>query len=136
MMDTAMEVPPVRETEVVEKAKRRLFSAAYKKRILEEVDRVTKPGEVGAILRREGLFSSYLAAWRRLREAGELSALSPRKRGPLTKPPDPNAKRVVELERSLAKTEARLRRAEGLLELQKKVSEILGVELPARDEEP
>jgi transposase len=124
------------EIEVVEKAKRRGFTAEYKQRVLEEIDRASQPGEIGAILRREGLYSSVISAWRRLREAGELSALTPRKRGPVPKHPSREEREIVELKRALAKSEARLKRAEGLLDLQKKVSEILGIELPPRGEEP
>lgn len=135
-MNPVAEVPRVTETEVVEKAKRRGWTAEYKQRILEEIDRASKPGEIGAILRREGLYSSVISAWRRLREAGELSALTPRKRGPKVKALDARDRELIDLGRKLAKTEARLKRAEGLLDLQKKVSEILGIELPPRDEEP
>jgi transposase len=126
----------VRETEVVEKARRRGFTAEYKLRVLAEADRCTKPGEVGALLRREGLYSSLLSAWRRQRDAGELSARSPKKRGPPAQVPDASARRVAELEKQLAQAQVRLKRAEALLDLQKKVSEILGVELPKPDEEP
>ncbi|MFP2964513.1 transposase, partial [Myxococcus sp. 1LA] len=135
-MNPVVEEARVRETEVVEKARRRGFTAEYKLRVLTEVDRCTKPGEVGALLRREGLYASLLSAWRRQREAGELSARSPKKRGPPAKVPDANSRRVAELEKELARSQVRLKRAEALLDLQKKVSEILGVELPKLDEEP
>ncbi len=123
-------VPKVPATEVAEKAKRRTFTAEYKRRILEEVDRATKPGEIGAILRREGLYSSVLAAWRRQREAGELSALTPKRRGPKAKVPDERDRELAELRRKLTRAEARAERAEAIVELQKKVSEILGIPLP------
>ncbi|AEI67092.1 hypothetical protein LILAB_36720 [Corallococcus macrosporus] len=126
----------VRETEVVEKARRRGFTAEYKLRVLAEADRCTRPGEVGALLRREGLYSSLLSVWRRQRDAGELSARCPKKRGPPAKVPDASARRVAELEKELARAQVRLKRAEALLDLQKKVSEILGVELPKPDEGP
>ena len=135
-MNPAVEEARVRETEVVEKARRRGFTAEYKLRVLAEADRCTKPGEVGALLRREGLYSSLLSAWRRQRDAGELSARSPKKRGPPAQVPDASARRVAELEKQLAQAQVRLKRAEALLDLQKKVSEILGVELPKPDEEP
>ncbi|RYZ16719.1 MAG: hypothetical protein EOO70_03795 [Myxococcaceae bacterium] len=135
-MNPVVEEARVRETEVVEKAKRRRFTAEDKRRILEEADRCTKPGEVGALLRREGLYSSPLSVWRRQREAGGLAALTPSKRGPPAKAPEPGARRIAELEKELARSQARLKRAEALLDLQKKVSEILGVELPKQDEEP
>ncbi|WIG94428.1 transposase [Myxococcus sp. SDU36] len=108
------------ETEVVEKARRRGFTAEYKLRVLAEADRSTKPGEVGALLRREGLYSSLLSAWRRQRDAGELSARSPKKRGPQAQVPDASARRVAELEKELARAQVRLKRAEALLDLQKK----------------
>jgi transposase len=135
-MSAVGEEARVRETEVVEKARRRGFTAEYKLGVLSEADRCTKPGEVGALLRREGLYSSLLSAWRHQRDAGELSARSPKKRGPPAKLPDASARRVAELEKELARAQVRLKRAEALLDLQKKVSEILGVELPRPDEEP
>jgi transposase-like protein len=135
-MNPVVEEARVRETEVVEKARRRGFTAEYKLRVLSEADGCTKPGEVGALLRREGLYSSLLSAWRRQRDAGELSARSPKKRGPRAQVPDASARRVAELEKELARAQVRLKRAEALLDLQKKVSEILGVELPMPDEEP
>lgn len=140
-MNGAVAVPSVSETEVVAKAKRRGFTAEYKQRILNEVDKALasgRSGEVGAILRREGLYSSHLVTWRRLREAGELSALAPKKRGPRAKVPDERDREIAKLRKKNAIAEARLKRAEALLGLQKKVSEILGIELPPRpsDEEP
>lgn len=124
------------ETEVVAKAKRRRFSAQEKLRILQEVDACTKPGEQGALLRREGLYSSHLVEWRRARERGELDALEPKRRGRKPVVVHPLERRNAELERALAKAEARARRAEALVELQKKVSELLGIQLPKEDEQP
>jgi transposase-like protein len=140
-MNRAVAVASVAETEVVAKAKRRGFTAEYKQRILNEVDQARasgRSGEVSAILRREGLYSSHLVTWRRLREAGELSALAPRKRGPRAKVPDERDREIAKLRKEKAIAEARLKRAEALLGLQKKVSEILGIELPPppSDEEP
>jgi transposase len=129
-MSSVVAVPSVKETEVLAKAKRRGFTAEYKQRILDEVDRATASGEVGAILRREGLYSSHLTAWRRLRESGELTALEPTKRGPRPKPVTAEDREKRELRKKLAVAEARLKRAEALLDLQKKVSEIFGIELP------
>jgi transposase len=128
-------VPSGMETEVVEKAKRRAFTAEYKRRILEEVDRAMKPGEIGAILRREGLYSSMLAAWRRQRELGELAALTPRQRGPRAKMPHPLERENEQLKLQLARAEKRAERAEAIVDLQKKVSEILGIQLPERPPE-
>nr|WP_240672504.1 IS3 family transposase [Corallococcus coralloides] len=119
-MNPVVKEARVVETEVVEKAKRRRFTAEDKRRILEEADRCTKPGEVGALLRREGLYSSLLSVWRRQREAGGLAALAPSKRGPPAKVAEPGARRIAELEKALARSQARLKRAEALLELQKK----------------
>jgi transposase-like protein len=123
------------ETEVSSKARRRRFSAEYKRKILEEVSACTKPGEIGALLRREGLYSSSLGEWRRAQERGALAGLTPKKRGPTAKIPHPLERRVVELEKSLARAERRAERAEGLVALQKKVSELLGIQLPKPDEE-
>lgn len=124
------------ETEVSAKARRRRFSAAEKLRILKEADACTKPGEQGALLRREGLYSSHLTEWRRARERGELDALSPKKRGRKAKEAHPLEKKVAELQRSLEKAELRAKRAEALVELQKKVSELLGIQLPKEGEQP
>lgn len=137
-MSAMVGVPPVRETEVVAKAKRRGFTAEYKQRVMNEVDQAAASGivgAVGAILRREGLYSSHLAAWRRLREAGELSALTAKKRGPAPKPRNENDQEKAELRKKLAVAEARLKRAEGLIELQKKVAELLGNPIPESGDE-
>ena len=87
-MNELVEGSRVRETEVVEKAKRRRYTAEYKQRILLEADGATERGAVGALLRREGLYSSLLAVWRQQRDAGELSALTPKRRGPKAVVPD------------------------------------------------
>ena len=110
------------------KAVRRRYTAEYKLRILREAEVLSGRGEVGALLRREGLYCSNLTAWRKQRERGELEGLS-RKRGPSPKPRNPLADKVRALERETARLRARAERAEGLVELQKKVSEILGIEL-------
>ena len=119
-----------REVEVVAKAQRRRFPAQYKLRILREAEKCTRPGELGALLRQEGLYSSHLTAWRAARERGELEGLSAKKRGPKSRPPDARDKRIAELEREVKRLRARAERAEALVEVQKKLSEILGVELP------
>ena len=129
-MSTMMEgLPVAQETEVMAKAQRRRFTAAEKLRVLREADRCTKPGELGALLRREGLYSSHLATWRAARKNGELAGLSPRARGPRAKPVDPRDKKLVEQAREIARMQARLDRAEGLIELQKKVAQLLGTPL-------
>ena len=113
-------LPVARETEVTAKARRRRFTAAEKLRILREADDCTKSGELGALLRREGLYSSHLASWRAARKNGELVGSTARARGPKAKVVDPRDKRIIELERQTKKLQARLGRAEGLIELQKK----------------
>ena len=107
------------EVEVLEKPQRRRFTLEYKRRIVREVDRCQKPGEVGAMLRREGLYSSHLSSWRAARDRGELGGGGRRKRGPEPKAPDPSAKRVAELERENRRLRKRAERAEGLAEVQK-----------------
>ncbi len=126
----------VQETEVTPKAKRRWFSAKEKLRILRLPGGSTQPGEGGAPLRREGLYSSHLTEWRRARAAGELKALTPKKRGRKALAPNPLEKEVADLKRALAKSEARAKHAEALVELQKKVSELLGIQLPREDGTP
>ena len=131
-MSTMTEALPLaHETEVTAKAQRRRFSAAEKLRVLREADHCTKPGELSALLRREGLYSSHLSAWRAARKGGELAGLTPRPRGPKAKPVDPRDKKIVELERQTRRLQARLERAEGLIELQKKVAQLLGNPLPS-----
>jgi transposase-like protein len=111
---------------------RRRFPAEYKLRVLQEADRARQPGEIGALLRREGLYSSQLALWRRQREQGQLAGLGGRKRGRKARALDP---RVKQLERENARLRRQLQRAELLLELQKKASEILGIPLRSLEEE-
>jgi transposase len=124
--------PP--DPEVRERAARRRFTAEYKLRIVREADACTGSGELGALLRREGLYSSHLTTWRRQRDAGALSALTPKKRGRPAVVTSPLARRVAELERDKAKLERRLKRAETIIEVQKKLSEILGIPLKTPDD--
>ena len=134
-MDTVMIAPSGgQEVEVLAKAKRRCFTAEYKRRILREADRCREPGEIGALLRREGLYSSHVSAWRAARERGELGGLGGRKRGPEANPPDPSAKRIAELERENRRLRHRAERTEALVEVQKKLSELLGIEPLPSDE--
>jgi transposase len=121
------------ETEViVAKAKRRRFSAKYKLDVLQQADACRdQPGQIGELLRKEGLYSSHLTSWRREREAGELAGLAPRKRGP--KGETAHDREIAALRREVAALKARAERAELLVEIQKKVSMILGVELPKVD---
>lgn len=104
---------------MTEKANRRRFSATYKKRILSEAAACTKHGELGALLRREGLYSSHLSKWKRQAEAGELSGLTPKKRGRKPQPVDPRDKRIAGLERDNTALLRRAERAEALVEVQK-----------------
>jgi len=119
---------------VTAKPTRRRYTAEYKHRILREAVACTRPGELGALLRREGLYSSNLTVWRKQRERREIEGLSQKKRGPLPKEKNPLAAKVATLERENRRLRARSERAEGLVELQKKVSEILGIELKHNEE--
>lgn len=126
-------LPVAQETEVTARARRRRFTATEKLLLLREADGCSKPGELGALLRREGLYSSHLSAWRAARKRGELAGLTPRPRGPKAKPVDPRDRKIAELERQTRRLQARLERAEGLIELQKKVAAILSE--PLTDDE-
>ena len=110
--------------------KRRRFGAEYKLRILREADACKQPGEIGALLRREGLFSSHLVTWRRERDRVARSGMSARKRGPKARVVDP---KIKQLERENAKLRRRLERVELMLEIQKKASEMLGIPLKNLD---
>ena len=113
------------DPEVLEKARRRRFTAEYKASVLREYE-ATPKGERGALLRREGLYSSHINKWREDRAKLDVKALEPRKRGPKPKPqPDPE---VVALRRRVARLEHQLQRAQKVIEVQKKISEILGIE--------
>jgi transposase len=116
-------------TEVSSKAKRRTFSVKEKLRILRAADACPR-GEVGALLRREGIYSSHLCDWRKARDSGELSVAAPARRGPKPGPWDPSAERIVELEKQLARAVARAEHAEALVDLQKKIAALLGKPLP------
>jgi transposase len=120
---------PVPDPEVLDRPRRRSFTAAYKLDILREADACTEPGQLGALLRREGLYSSHLSDWRRKREAGELQALAPHKRGRKPKMRNPLAAEVARLEQEKAKLEDELRKARIIIDVQKKLSEMLGIPL-------
>jgi transposase-like protein len=121
------------DPEVVAVARRRTFTREYKMRIVEEVDRCKQPGEVGMLLRRERLYSSQLVAWRKLRrEAARRAPGGKRGRKPVAV--NPLAVEVARLNRENARLALRNRKLEGLIDLQKKASELLGIELPARPE--
>jgi transposase-like protein len=112
--------------EVVAKAERRRFTAEFKRRIVREADRCTRPGEIGALLRREGLYSSLLTTWRAARDRGELEGLSAKQRGPKVVAPDPRDKKIAELEREVSRQSKRAERAEALVDVQKKLAALLG----------
>lgn len=118
---------PVPDPEVSDQPRRRTFTAEYKLRILRELDSITEPGQVGEVLRREGLYSSHITDWRRKREAGELQGLTAKKQGRPTKPRNPLEARVAELEHKSARLEEELRKARLIIEVQKKVSEMLAI---------
>jgi transposase len=114
--------------EVVEKAQRRIYSAEYKLRILQETDTCDE-GQIGAILRREGLYSSHLTCWRRQRQAGQLAALSDNKRGRKPSPDAPLTAEVERLRRENERLTQRLQQAEVMIEIQKKACAILNITL-------
>jgi len=122
---TAVAHQGAQEVEVVAKAQRRRFTTAYKRKVLHAADRCTEPGDVGALLRREGLYSSHLTAWRAARARGELAGDGIRPRGPKPTPRDPAVKRMLQLERENRRLRARAERAEALVEVQKKLSALL-----------
>lgn len=119
-----------REVEVPAKSRRRSFTGEYKRKVLAEADAITERGELGALLRREGLYSSHLVEWRRLAKSGALGALGPKKRGPKTKKRDERDEKIAKLERELAREIKRREHAEIIIDVQKKVSQLLGVVLP------
>jgi transposase-like protein len=104
----------------VAKAKRRRFTAEYKQKILREADACVEPGAIGALMRREGLYSSHLVEWRRLRERGELAGLEAKRRGPKPKEPNPLAKKLAEQEREIAKLKAENAKLHLICDVQKK----------------
>ena len=115
------------DPEVVPLARRRQFSAGEKLRIVEEADTCTEPGEIGALLRREGVYSSYLSRWRRARDLGRLDGLGPAKRGPKPLSDGELAREVSRLRRENERLQARLEQAEAIIDVQKKLSELLGL---------
>jgi len=115
----------VPEPEVLPRAKRKRFSTEYKQRILEEADSCTQRGQIGALLRREGLYSSHLSKWRQQRSQGQFEGLSPKKRG--RKPQDRAVEEVARLQRENERLRARLEQAEMIIDVQKKLSQLLGL---------
>jgi len=114
------------DVQVAAKPRRRAYTAEYKRRILKEADACTTPGAIGALLRREGLYSSHLVVWRRACGRGELAALTPKKRGRKPTPVDARDRKIAELERQLAQMTGRAERAEALVEAQKNLAALLG----------
>lgn len=117
------ESPALADSEALVRATRRRFTAKFKARILREVDRCTRPGDIGALLRREGLYASHLITWRRQREAEGVAGLS-RKRGPKVNPDSGAARKIAELERSNQRLTEKLRKAGIVIEFQKKMAEL------------
>ncbi len=109
------------------RARRRTFTNADKRRILQAADRCTQPGEIGALMRREGVYSSSLSAWRRNREAADLAALAPQKRGPKADPSRADAQQIAQLTRERDKLQSQLDKANLVIEVQKKVGALLAL---------
>jgi transposase len=117
-------IKTVPNPEVPEKASRRSYTAEYKRSILKEADGCKEQGQIGALLRREGLYSSNLTSWRHQAERGTLDALSSKKRGPKAQKSDPSVRRIAEQEKEIQKLQAKLRKAELIIDAQKKMAEI------------
>ncbi len=117
------------DPEVLEKPRRRRFTGEYKLSILNEAESLTEPGALGALLRREGLYSSHIAMWTWQREKGELKGLEPQKRGPKEKDPKELENKIKKLERENRRLKKHLERAELIIDVQKKISELSGIPL-------
>jgi transposase len=120
---------------VTSKATRRRFTAEYKRKIVQEADACTQSGQVGALLRREGLYSSHLVNWRAARERGELAGLAPKKRGPKVQEPNPLATQLAAERREVVRLKAENAKLQLICDVQKKVSQLLGVTLPTMPED-
>ncbi len=121
--------------EVLEKPVRRRFTVDYKMKILAEAEACTEFGQLGELLRREGLYSSHLSTWRRQRDEGALAGLTPRRRGRKVKTKNPLADENEHLRRENERLTEQLRQAELIIDVQKKVSEMLNIPLKRRDDE-
>ena len=117
------------DSEVTAKAKRRRFTAEYKLRVLREADALAETGGIGEMLRREGLYTSHLSAWRRERERGELEGLAAKKRGRKARPDKELIEENQRMAREIARLEKRLAQAETIIDVQKKVATLLGIPL-------
>jgi len=135
-MPTIVPGPAAASPELSDRPHRRTFTAKDKLRILAETDQALGKGGVGAILRREGIYSSMLSEWRRLRDAGTLGALAPSKRGPTARPINPLAAELAASRRENARLQRRIDQAETIIGIQKKVAELLGIPLIPSDGEP
>ena len=122
------------QVEVLESAKRRQFSASYKLKIVQEADSLSGTGEIGSLLRREGLYASQLAKWRKLRDNGALSGLARKKRGPKVSGPNPLSGENESLRRANKRLLKKLQKAEMLIDLQKKVAVLLEEDSMDEDE--
>jgi transposase-like protein len=122
--------------EVSERPVRRQFTAEYKLQVLRELDGCKELGDVGRVLRREGLYSSLVSCWRQVRDRGSVAELAPKKRGRKVEATNPLAAKYILLEREHRKLEKKLQRAELLLDIQKKIADLLGISLekPESDE--
>lgn len=121
--------------EVPEKAIRRSYTAEYKRRILKEAEECKEKGQIGTLLRREGLYSSNLTAWRHQAEVGTLDALSSKKRGPKARKHDPSIRRIAEQEKEIQKLQAKLKKAELIIDAQKKIAEFFQLYRDQKEEE-
>ena len=121
------------DPEVLEKPARRRFNVEYKRRVLEEADACTESGQIGALLRREGLYSSLLSTWRSQREQGVLAGLQPKRRGPKKSSEASLVAENESLRRKNERLSKRLRQAEAIIDIQKRASEILGISLESSE---
>jgi transposase len=125
----SVSTPTAANPEISDRPRRRTFSAAEKVRILREADQAAGTGAIGALLRRHGLYSSALSEWRRQRDAGTLGALMPARRGPKVQPTNPLSAELADARRDIGQLRHRLQRAEAIIEVQKKLADLLGIPL-------
>jgi len=126
---TVVPPPNAANPEISDRPRRRTFTAAEKVRILKEADQAAGTGAIGALLRRHGLYSSALTEWRRQRDAGTLGALTPARRGPKRRPTNPLSAELAGARHDIAQLRHRLQRAEAIIEVQKKLADLLGIPL-------
>lgn len=130
---SAVPLPPTATPEISDRPRRRTLTVQYKLRVLAETDSATDVGGIGAILRREGLYSSTLTDWRRQRDSGVLGGPTPAKRGPKAAARNPLAAELAKAKRENARLERRLQHAEAIIAIQKKVAALLGMPLETND---